>query len=107
MDRAVSLPAAEPLTHREVVNLLDSRLPVRDTAWSWTNAEPYLDGLEFRPDASGFVRVRVTVDDGTVSLEEFDRVGVSLGEVGFRGDVRRNLDVLTLAVIVAMNRVER
>jgi len=106
MDRAVSFLAAEPLTHREVVNLLDARLPVRDAAWSWTEAEATLDGLEFRPDPAGVVRVRVTVDDGTVSLEEFDRAGVSLGEVGFRGDVRRNLDVLTLALIVATNRVE-
>lgn len=107
MDRAVSLLAAEPLTHREVVSLLDSRLPVRDAAWSWNEADDLLDGLEFRPAPSGVVRVRVTVDDGTVSLEEFDAAGVSLGEVGFRGDVRRNLDVLTLAVVVAVNRVER
>lgn len=97
----------EALTHLEVVNLLDSRLPLRGQPWDWTNAGEYLDGLNFRPDASGQVRVRVTVDDGTVSVEEFDAAGVSLGEIGFRGDVRRNLDVLTLAVVVAMNRVER
>lgn len=104
MDRAVTF--RQDRTHADTLQLLDARLPLQD--WTWRDAgsygEDYHDAVELRTIPHGVVRVRLSVNDGTITLEEFDRAGVSLGELRFVGPAERHLDVLTLAVVVATNR---